>query len=118
MSTRHPAIHDAAQGKPSYTREEFAAWLTASCEHQGVPLIVTDPVVIARIGAVLGYPRPVPDRVQRRREIENLDTPDRLDAVDVQAASTRDAQSNDGVIEHRADDRAPTAHDQIGPLAA
>ncbi|MCW2651648.1 MAG: hypothetical protein QOE41_1482 [Mycobacterium sp.] len=78
MSTRRPTKHDAAQATPSYTRAEFTAWLAASCERQGVPLIVTDPTVIAHVATVLGYIGPVPHRARRRRETETLDTPDRL----------------------------------------
>ena len=34
--------------------EELAAWVRASCEAQGVPEKITDPAVLARIGALLG----------------------------------------------------------------
>ena len=35
-------------------RQKLAAWVEASCAAQGVPVRVTDPGVIARIGVLLG----------------------------------------------------------------
>jgi hypothetical protein len=118
MTTRHPTKHEAAQTTPSYTHDEFTAWLAASCERQGVPLIITDPVVIARVATVLGCIGPVAHRARRRRDTENLDTPNWLDAVDVQAAGTRRARGNDGMIEHRPHDGVSPIQGQLGPLAA
>lgn len=37
-----------------YDRAEFAAWLRASCERQGVPLTITDPTVITQVATLLG----------------------------------------------------------------
>jgi len=54
MNTRKPTKHDAAQRTPTYTRAEFTAWLAASCERHGVPLTVSDPMVIARVATLLG----------------------------------------------------------------
>ena len=34
-------------------REEFMAWLTASCERQGVPVAVTDATTLAAIATLL-----------------------------------------------------------------
>lgn len=34
--------------------EAVRAWLVASCAVQGVPVHVTDPVVVARLGVLLG----------------------------------------------------------------
>jgi hypothetical protein len=34
-------------------REEFMAWLTASCERQGLPVTVTDAATLAAIAALL-----------------------------------------------------------------
>ena len=55
MSTANATKHDAAKRKPSYRREELTAWLTASCERQGVPVTVSDPSVIAQVAALLGH---------------------------------------------------------------
>lgn len=61
MSARTPTQRDAARTTPTYTREEFTAWLATSCERQGVGLTVTDPIVIAQVATLLGthlHPRP------------------------------------------------------------
>jgi hypothetical protein len=33
--------------------DEFTAWLTASCQRQSLPVIITDPTVLAAIAALL-----------------------------------------------------------------
>jgi hypothetical protein len=43
---RGPAMAD-------YNSTEFIAWLTASCERQGVPVTVTDPTVITQVATLL-----------------------------------------------------------------
>lgn len=40
------------------TREQLEAWLLASCADQGVPVVVSDPSVIADVVTLLG-PSPV-----------------------------------------------------------
>jgi hypothetical protein len=35
------------------SREDFIAWLTASCRHQGVPVTITDPTTLATIATLL-----------------------------------------------------------------
>ncbi|KEF99087.1 hypothetical protein K883_02094 [Mycobacterium sp. TKK-01-0059] len=39
---------------PLHERPEFTAWLTASCQRQGLPVTITDPIVIDRIATLLG----------------------------------------------------------------
>ncbi len=34
-------------------RDEFTAWLTASCRRQGVPVTITDPTLLAAIATLL-----------------------------------------------------------------
>lgn len=57
--------HDA-RAVPLHERPEFIAWLTASCERQGLSVTVTDPSVIARIATLLGADRPARPAVQTR----------------------------------------------------
>jgi hypothetical protein len=38
----------------SFTDEEVENWVRASCAAQGVPVKVADPVLVGRIGALLG----------------------------------------------------------------
>ena len=46
------------------TRAELAAWVAASCERQGVPVKVTDAVVVTNVATLLtdGSARPVAKR--------------------------------------------------------
>lgn len=44
--------HPHADGAP--LRDEFTAWLTASCNQQGVPLVIRDPGVVAQVVTLLG----------------------------------------------------------------
>ncbi|SKD28435.1 Uncharacterised protein [Mycobacteroides abscessus subsp. massiliense] len=37
-----------------YDPLEFTAWLTDSCERQGVPVTITDPAVITQVATLLG----------------------------------------------------------------
>jgi hypothetical protein len=32
-----------------FTREQVTAWVSASCARQGVPVVVTDPAVVASV---------------------------------------------------------------------
>ena len=34
-------------------RDEFTAWLTASCQRQGLPVAVSDPTTLAAVAALL-----------------------------------------------------------------
>lgn len=62
--TRIHATDTAAATDPSpsargheqpYSREEFTAWLTASCQNQNVPVTITDPAVLAQVATVLRH---------------------------------------------------------------
>jgi hypothetical protein len=68
MATSPPpaAGNRDAGAVPLHERPEFIAWLTASCERQGLPVTVTDPAVIARIATLLGTDRPVRPAGQTR----------------------------------------------------
>ena len=83
MSAREAAKHHAAQSQLSYTREEFTAWLTASCERYGVPLTVADPIVIAHVATLLGHhPHRRPrQRARRGRADGSAGAPDPVGAL-------------------------------------
>lgn len=36
-----------------FTREQVEAWVNSSCERQGVPVVVSDPSVVARVVVLL-----------------------------------------------------------------
>lgn len=48
-----------------YDTAEFTAWLTASCERQGVPVTVTDPAVMTKVATLLGACTQQPRRRDR-----------------------------------------------------
>lgn len=67
------------------TLEQVRAWVEASCLAQGVPVVVSDPAVVARVGALLGAgrrkpsggrPAPTAATAARRVRDPNPETPD------------------------------------------
>jgi hypothetical protein len=52
-------------GLSHLTPDEVAAWVAASCAAQGVPVKVTDPTVVRRVGTLLGVV--TPERRGRKR---------------------------------------------------
>jgi hypothetical protein len=120
MSTRRQEKHDAALRPPSYTREEFTAWLAASCERQCVPLTVTDPIVIARVATLLGHhPHRRPrQRAQGGRADGRAEAPDRLDANGIHDAGAGAADRDERVFPDRAHDGVSAVRAHVGPLAA
>ncbi len=45
--------HSHDSGQCSIARDEFTAWLTASCERQALSVTVTDPATLAAIATLL-----------------------------------------------------------------
>lgn len=43
-------------GLSNLSPDELAAWVTASCREQGVPVKVTHPSVVRLVGTLLGAP--------------------------------------------------------------
>ncbi|GLV09204.1 MULTISPECIES: hypothetical protein [Mycobacterium] len=68
MATSPPpaAGNSDAGAVPLHERPEFIAWLTASCERQGLSVTVTDPAVIARIATLIGADHPARPAGQTR----------------------------------------------------
>lgn len=56
-----------------YDRAEFTAWLTASCERQGVPVTITDPIVITQVITLFGTRTQPPCR-RKRVEVRALES--------------------------------------------
>lgn len=52
MDARHEQTGDGDDARVD--RAELLAWLTASCARQGVPVVISDPGVIAQAAALLG----------------------------------------------------------------
>mgnify|MGYP001331189652 CR=1 FL=1 len=55
-------------GLSGLSPEDLAAWVAASCEAQGVPEHVTDPLVVSRVSALLGQARAPGARAPAQRE--------------------------------------------------
>lgn len=85
-------------------RDALRAWVEASCIAQGLPLVVSDPGVIAGVGAVvrLSVPRGRPRQGPERGAL-NSHAPIRDDAVGVDGV-TRRARKDGGAFENGGDD--------------
>lgn len=51
---------NAALPRYGLTPAQLLAWVADSCTAQGVPLVVSDPGVVARVGVLMGAPRRKP----------------------------------------------------------
>lgn len=63
------------------TPEELAAWVTASCERQNVPVKITDDDAVAKVAALLSDGRARPGRQAKRARAAPAalsEPPDRL----------------------------------------
>ena len=69
------------------TSTEFAAWVTASCVRQGVPVKVTDSVVVARVAVLLSGGTIRPEGKRQRSGIGGL--PDQVELGPQSAALER-----------------------------
>jgi hypothetical protein len=67
-------------------RQRLAAWVEASCAAQGVPVRVTDPGVIARIGVLLGAAPGTDGRASGRSTAVASESPDGFNAGRIQRA--------------------------------
>lgn len=76
--------------------EDVAAWLAASCAEQGVPVVITDPRVLADVAALLSA---VPGAAGRA--VRPSDPPDRSDPARVEGSAARLSGVDDGVVEDR-----------------
>jgi hypothetical protein len=79
--------------------EDVAAWLSASCVEQGVPVLVTDPRVLADVAALLSATPRSPGR--RARAVKPSDPPDRSDPAGVEGPAALLSGVDDGVVEDR-----------------
>jgi hypothetical protein len=99
------------------SEEQVHAWVARSCAEQGLPLLVTDVLVLERVRVLLtGTAGPGGQRSPATAV--RSEPPDRLHPVGVQAAGAEDAGTDDGVVEHGADDRGLSGQVQLGPLSA
>lgn len=99
------------------TAEQIAAWVTASCAAQGVPVKVSDPVVIGQVRTLLtGAGSARLTRSGKRPPRRRSEPPDRPNPIGIEPPG--DGRTDDRVIEHRSDDRALAVEVQRCPLSA
>lgn len=95
--------------------EQVAAWVARSCSAQGVPVHVTDALVIERVRVLLtGTAGPT----RQANSSSRSEPPDRLHPFRVQDAGAQDTGADDGVVEDGADDRALPGQVQLVPRSA
>src|SRR4051812_31876099 len=100
------------------TRDELRAWVSASCAAQGVPVFVTDPAVLARVGSLLGGRPGAPARRASAEEAprRRLQAPAHVDAGRVEASGSRGGWVDDDVVDDGFDDCGLSGQVQVGPL--
>ena len=99
--------------------EQLRAWVARSCVEQGVPLQVTDVLVLERVRVLLtGTAAPGGPPVIQAAVGTASESPDRLHPVRVQGAGAQDTGTDDGVVEHGADDRGLPGQVQLIPRSA
>ena len=105
---------------PPPSPDAVRAWLVASCAAQGVPVVVRDVVVLARV-AVLVSGAAVAGRGRVSAEhgpADRSQSPDGLHPVQVQGAGAGGAGADHGVVEQGPDDGDLPVQVQSGPLSA
>lgn len=101
----------------------LARWVAESCTAQGVPVKVTDPAVLARVGVLLGA-RMGGTRAQGASAPSTRDgdrtsqPPMGLDPVAVQRPGTGDTGEDDRVVQDGGDDRGLLFQRQSRPAVA
>lgn len=100
--------------------EELAAWVSESCAAQGVPVFVTDPTVLGRVGALLGGGPGAPARRASAEEAPRrpLQAPPNVDAGRVEALHAGGGWVNGHMVDDGAHDRHLTRQVEVGPLLA
>ena len=79
--------------------EDVAAWLTASCAEQEVPVLVTDPRVLADVAVLLSAAPGSPGK--RARAVKPSDPPGRSHPAWVEGSAALLPGVDDGVVEDR-----------------
>lgn len=99
------------------TDTELAEWVGASCERHGVPVKVTDAVVVANVAALLSEGR-ARKEAKRRRPPGSSETPHGINSSRIEASASGVAWSDHGVVEHGSDDGVLSGQVQSRPLSA
>lgn len=87
------------------------AWLKASCDSQGVPVVVRDPGIVQQVTTLLGR-----TTVKGRRS--RSQSPLGVDTADVEPATTSRSGSDGHVVDNGPDDGLAPVKTQRVPFAA
>jgi len=101
--------------------EVVRAWLEASCIAQGVPVVVTDAVVLSQVAVLVSGRGGRRTRQAQRAPVPHTpgsEPPVGLHAGRVQAARTGSPGGDDGILQEGGDDGVLTVQVQVGPLSA
>jgi hypothetical protein len=107
-----------ASGDDGSQHGVMLAWLQASCTAQGVPVIVSDPGVVATVATLCGAPSPAGAPPRPRTAWLRSEAPLRADPVDVQRPRPGCPRADDGVIKDGFDDGLLPVQGKGVPLAA
>lgn len=109
-------------GLSHFTEAEIAAWVTASCQAQGVPVKVTDPAIIRHVGVLLGS---APERAGAQARSARTsplgvgsEAPLDLDAGGVKAPDSGGSRSDHGMVHQRRDDGVLPGQGEAFPRSA
>lgn len=97
---------------------ELAAFVTRSCERQGVAVFVTDARVVGDVVALLGGGRGGGEAKPAPALPAPSELPDDLDSVGVELSGPRRSGSDDGVVHDGSDDGGLAGEVEFGPPAA
>ena len=100
------------------TSAEFRTWVTASCVRQGVPVTVTDVLVVSEVAVLLSGGTARREAKRRRPGRPGSETPDEVHPGVVEFPGTGDVGGDDGVVEHGSHDGVLAGQVEIGPLSA
>ena len=84
--------------------EALKAWVETSCALQGVPVFVADPVIMSRVGNLVGAGVPARAPAGARRDPASQ-IPDRADAGGAELAALGDRGIDGGVVQNGGHDR-------------
>ena len=105
----------------SLTAEAVAAWVTASCQAQGVPVKVSEARTVEQVRVLLtgqaGRTAPARQR-GRSAPAGRSQPPERRDPGGVEGSGATRSRSDHGVVQHGPDDRGLPGQVQAGPRSA
>lgn len=102
--------------------EDLASFVAASCRAQGVPVKVTDAVVVDRVRALLGggaqRANPAAAAAGSHARTGTSESPDDLDSGGVQRLRSGRAGMDGNPVDHGFDDGGLLVQVEVGPLSA